>query len=221
MLATMPAHDDIEQHGQRIARQVRLDAASAVLSARLDSGISQQTAGRAAGMSRAQFGRIERGEIAHLSVDQLCRAAAAVGLKVSLRTFPDGDPARDAGQLAILERFHQRLPSEALWRTEVPLPIRGDRRAWDGLVVLRRRRAGCECETRLRDAQSVERRLALKQRDGQVDIVLLIVPDTVGNRRFLDQHREQLRTLLPLDSRQVLDAFRRGELLEKSGIVIV
>jgi hypothetical protein len=49
-------------------------------------------------MSRAQFGRIERGEIANLSVDQLCRAAAAVGLKVALRTFPDGDPARDAGQ---------------------------------------------------------------------------------------------------------------------------
>jgi transcriptional regulator with XRE-family HTH domain len=200
---------------------MRLDVASAVLSARLDSGISQQAAGRAAGMSRAQFGRIERGEIASLSIDQLCRAAAAVGLKVSLRSFPDGDPARDAGQLAILERFRQRLPGDPLWRTEVPLPMPGDRRAWDGLLVLGRRRAGCECETRLRDAQSVEPRLALKLSDGQVDIVLLIVPDTVANRRFLDQHREQLRGLLPLDSRQVLDAFRRGDLPEKSGIVIV
>jgi len=87
--------------------------------------------------------------------------------------------------------------------------------------VLAYRRAGCECETRLRDAQAIERRLALKLRDGNVDIVLLIVPDTVANRRFLEQHREQLRGLLPLDSRQVLEAFRRGELPERSGIVIV
>ena len=82
-------------------------------------------------------------------------------------------------------------------------------------------RAGCECETRLRDVQALERRLTLKQRDGDVDIVLLVVADTTANRRFLDLHREQLRGLLPLDSRQVLDAFRRGELPEKSGIVIV
>lgn len=217
----MPAHDDLLQHGQRVARQLRQEVAAAVLSARLDGGISQLTAGRAAGMSRAQFGRIERGEIASLSIDQVCRASAAVGLRASLRTFPDGDPARDAGQLAVLDRFRHRLPGDALWRTEVPLPIPGDRRAWDALLVLGRRRAGCECETRLRDAQAVERRLALKLRDGQVDILLLIIPDTVANRRFLALHREQLRGLLPLDSRQVLDAFRRGELPERSGIVIV
>lgn len=217
----VPAQDDIQQHGQRVARELRRDVASSLLTARLAGGISQQTAGRAAGMSRAQFGRIERGEIATLSIDQLCRAAAAVGLRVTLRTFPDGDAARDAGQLAILERFRRRLPSAAHWRMEVPLPIPGDRRAWDALIVLARRRAGCECETRLRDAQATERRLALKLRDGNVDIVLLIVPDTFANRRFLDQHREQLRGLLPLDSRQVLEAFRRGELPDRSGIVIV
>jgi hypothetical protein len=87
--------------------------------------------------------------------------------------------------------------------------------------VLGPRRAGCECETRLRDAQAIERRIALKLRDGRVDVVLLIVPDTAANRRFLEQHREQLRGLLPLDSRQVFEAFRRGELPERSGIVIV
>jgi hypothetical protein len=61
----------------------------------------------------------------------------------------------------------------------------------------------------------------LKERDGDVDIVLLVVADTTANRRFLEQHREELRGLFPLDSRQVLDAFRRGELPERSGIVIV
>jgi len=51
--------------------------------------------------------------------------------------------------------------------------------------------------------------------------VLLIVADTKSNRAFLEQHREHFRGLLPLDSRQVLDAFRRGVLPEESGIVIV
>ena len=89
------------------------------------------------------------------------------------------------------------------------------------MAALRGRRAGSELETRLHDVQALERRLALKQRDGGVDIVLLVVADTTANRRFLEQHREQFRDLLPLDSRQVLDAFRRGVLPEKSGIVIV
>lgn len=101
------------------------------------------------------------------------------------------------------------------------MPIPGDRRAWDGVAALRGRRAGSELETRLSDVQALQRRVALKQRDGNVDIVLLVVADTTANRHFLEQHREQLRGLLPLDSRQVLDAFRRGELPEKSGIVIV
>ena len=63
--------------------------------------------------------------------------------------------------------------------------------------------------------------MTLKQRDGAVDIILLVVADTAANRHFLEHHRDQLRALLPLDSRQVLDAFRRGELPERSGIVIV
>ena len=101
------------------------------------------------------------------------------------------------------------------------MPIPGDRRAWDGVAAVRGRTAGSELETRLNDVQALQRRVTLKERDGDVDIVLLVVADTTANRRFLEQHREQLRTLLPLDSRQVLDAFRRGELPEKSGIVIV
>jgi hypothetical protein len=138
-----------------------------------------------------------------------------------VKSYPDGDPARDAAHLALGERFRRRLPPNATWRTEVPIPIPGDHRAWDGVAGLRGRRAGSELETRLHDVQALERRLTLKQRDGDVDIVLLVVSDTTANRQFLEQHREQLRGLLPLDSRQVLDAFRRGAFPEKSGIVIV
>ena len=217
----MPARDEPQRHARRVARHIATAIGSEILAARLDSGISQTTAGTAAGMSHAQFGRIERGGLPGLTIDQASRAAAAVGLRLVMRTYPDGDPARDAAQLAALERFKARLPAEAMWRTEVPLPIPGDRRAWDAMVELHGRRAGCECETRLRDAQALERRSALKARDGGVDLIILVVADTKSNRAFLELHREQLRGLLPLDSRQVLDAFRRDELPEKGGIVIV
>ncbi len=61
-------------------------------------------------MSRSQYGRVERGELNLLSIEQACRAAAAVGLELSVKTFPNGDPVRDAGQLRLLERFRALLP---------------------------------------------------------------------------------------------------------------
>lgn len=172
-------------------------------------------------MSHAQLGRLERGVLKTISLDQLSRAAAALGLRVSVRLYPDGDPVRDAGQLAVLERFQGRLPSGVSWRTEVPLPIAGDRRAWDGVASSAGRRIGCEVETRPRDVQALERRLALKARDGDVDCVLLILAETRHNRQFLDLHRSQLRTLLPLDSRAVLATMAAGRLPAASGIVVL
>ena len=106
-------------------------------------------------MSHAQFGRIERGVLTNLTLDQTCRAAAVVGLRITLRTWPDGDPVRDAGQLALLGRFRGHLPPGASWRTEVPLPVPGDRRAWDAVIGLAGRRAGCEAETSIRDIQAL------------------------------------------------------------------
>jgi transcriptional regulator with XRE-family HTH domain len=217
----MPARNDPSQLGRRLAHRIRSETAEAILTARLDAGISQATAGSVAGMSHAQFGRIERAELRDLTFEQACRAAAAVGLRLSVRTYPDGDPARDGPQLALLERFRRRLPRECRWSTEVPLPMAGDRRAWDGVAELRGQRAGCEAETHPRDVGALERRLSLKLRDGGVDILILILADTVGNRRLLEAHREALRPLLPLDSRQVLASLRSDHLPSAGGIVVL
>jgi hypothetical protein len=69
--------------------------------------------------------------------------------------------------------------------TEVALPIDGDRRAWDAMIVGAGWRVGVEAETVLDDIQAVERRLALKRRDGDVDHVILLVADTRRNRLAL------------------------------------
>ena len=64
---------------------------------------------RAADMSHTQFGRIERGELGNLTVDQ-ARGRQQQSACASLKTYPDGDPARDADIWRSLERFHRRLP---------------------------------------------------------------------------------------------------------------
>ncbi len=173
------------------------------------------------GMSHAQWGRIERGALSSLSIEQASRAAAVVGLRLSVKLYPVGDPLRDAAQRGLLERFRRHVPDGAQWGTEVPLPIPGDQRAWDALIGLHGRRAGCEAETRLLDLQALERRLALKLRDGDVDVLILLVSDTHANRRMLEAHREDLRVLLPLDGRQILAGLHAGHLPAENGLIVL
>jgi hypothetical protein len=172
-------------------------------------------------MSHAQFGRIERAELDELTIDQAARACAAVGLRLIVKAVPGGDPALDAGQLALLGRLRRELPIGVQLQTEVPLPIPGDQRAWDGFLRLGTSRVGIEAEARIRDVQAVDRRCALKRRDGQVELVVLLVADTASNRRTLEAHREDLRSSFPLDTRAILAALRLGQTPPGSGIVVL
>jgi hypothetical protein len=172
-------------------------------------------------MSHAQFGRIERAELDELTLDRAGRTCAAVGLRLIVKAVPGGDPALDAGQLALLDRFRRNLSPTVRMTTEVPLPIPGDRRAWDGFIRIDGVAISVEAEARIRDAQAVDRRCALKRRDGGVDIVVLLIADTRANRRMLALHREALRSGFPFDTRQVLDALRAGRKPAGSGIVVL
>jgi hypothetical protein len=148
-------------------------------------------------------------------------AAASVGLRFNGRAYPDGDPVRDEAHTRLLQRFRDVLPAATPWRLEVPLPIAGDRRAWDAQCVLARTTIGIEAEMRLFDLQALDRRIALKRRDGGLGIVLLLIADTHANRRHLHDHREQLRPSFPLDTRAVLAAVRLGRAPAVSGLVVL
>src|SRR5439155_4521603 len=188
--------------------------------ARVGSGLSQAAVGRAAGMSHAQVGRIERARISGVSVDQLCRLSAALGMEISVRFYPGSDPLRDAAHAALLERLRGRLHPSLGWRLEVPLPIERDRRAWDALVVGAGRTA-IEAETRLTDAQAIARKVSLKKRDGRVDRVVLLIAGTIGNRRALSACREGLRLDFPLDTGEILASLGAGQQPRASGIVVL
>ncbi len=225
---SVPTHDWAMTSRVRAAAEaaadgarIRLDGGREVRNARLGLGISQAAAGARVGMSRAQFGRIERAELGGLTIDQLARASRAVGLRLMVRSMPGDDPAIDAGQLALLNWLRRLLPVAIPMRTEVPLPFSGDRRAWDGILGHPPDLVAVEAEARIRDVQAVERRCALKQRDGRVERVILLVAATASNRAMLNLHREALRTRFPLDGRAILADLRGGRLPGRSGILVL
>ena len=178
--------------------------------------------GQAVGMSRSQVGRLVRREIPDVTVKQICRLHAAVGLTDTMRAFPAGDPLRDAGQVRLLDQARRRVSSTIAWRVERGVDRIGDLRAWD--VALDGH--GCvdaiEAITRFGDAQAIQRRAMLKLRDdASVQHLFLVIADTRLNRAALAECREAMRTDLPLDTRAVLQALGEGRCPGASGIVIV
>jgi len=176
----------------------------------MTAGLSQRDVGRAVGMSHSQVSRIERGELAYVTMDQLARLAVAVGLELSVRVYPAADPIRDAAHVRLLERLRRQLHPSLSWRTEVAIPIAGDLRAWDAIVGGRNWRVAIEAETRIGDAQALQRRLARKVRDGGVEHVTLLVGDTARNREALAGSGGGLAAMFPGSARAVLEALRNG-----------
>jgi transcriptional regulator with XRE-family HTH domain len=211
------ALDDARRRAERLRAELGHD----LREVRIGAGLSQAVVARAARLSPAQVSRIERADLPRVALDDLIRLAAVLGLKLSARAYPAGDPIRDSAQHALLERLRSRLHPSLAWRIEVPLPISGDLRAWDGAIRGQEFVVGVEAETRLHDVQAIARRLALKKRDGGIDHMILLVSDTRHNRLALAASRELLRADLPGDTRALLRALSAAEDPGASGIVIL
>src|SRR3954451_5502762 len=119
--------------------------------ARRGSGLSHDAVAAACGISGSAAWRIERGVTRAVDLRTLACLGSAVGVDVRLQVSPAGDPIRDAGQIRLLDRLRRRLHPALVWRTEVPLPIEGDRRAWDALIRGPGWLVGVEAETMLDD----------------------------------------------------------------------
>ena len=192
--------------------------------ARVGAGLSLRFVGARIGRSPTQVMRIERGLVPEVSVRQLARIGAVVGLDVRTRAYPGGDPVRDIAQVRLLQRLKARLGPDLVLRAEVPLPIEGDLRAWDAEITGAKPnpwRARVEAETNIADGQALERRLALKLRDDPGGHLILLVSDTRSNRAALRSMGVGLRELLPLETRAILTALAAGRDLGMSGIVIL
>jgi transcriptional regulator with XRE-family HTH domain len=208
------AAEDARRQVSRLAAELR--------DARLEAGLSIADVARGAGLSPSQASRLERGLTITPTVEQLGRAWAPLGMRLSIRAFPAGSPVRDRAQVALLRRFELCLGPPLRLRREIPLPIEGDRRAWDGMIDGDGPPFFIEGESHIRDVQAVERKLRLRLRDdARASVVLLVATRSDHNRRIIAEHRESIRDLLPMDGAPILRALRAGRRPPASGIVLI
>jgi transcriptional regulator with XRE-family HTH domain len=172
--------------------------------------LSQAFVAHASGLSQSQVSRIERGVLATLSIEQLCRIASVIGLDLSVKLYPGGAPLRDQGQTNLIDRFRPHVGPPLGLRAEVPVPIDGDRRAWDLQIVGAPKLIGLEAETRIVDCQALQRRIALKARDSNIERVILLVSDTRANRAAIRAAEASFREMFPVPARDALRALREG-----------
>ena len=151
----------------------------------------------------------------------LARHGAAVGLKLHARFYPIGAGLRDAAQLDLIRRLRLRIGDRWRWQLEAPLNIAGDLRAFDVLLRGADTTVAIEAITRLRDAQAQLRAAALKQRDGQVKRLIVLVRATHHNRAALGSAADVLATIFPLGSRATMAALLAGEDPGENGIVLL
>jgi transcriptional regulator with XRE-family HTH domain len=216
----MPTRDRPADRGDRTARAAARRLAEELRRARRGAGLSQAITAEGAGISRSWLSRVERGLSPDIPLVVFARVGAVVGPTVALKAFPDGDAIRDAAHARLLERFRRRLHPGLKWRTEVPLPIPGDKRSWDGVVGGAGWQDAVEAETGVDDAQALERRVMLKRRDGGMDHVILVIADTRRNRDALAEAPAAFAAF-PLRTRQILASLRAGRHPGGSGIVLL
>jgi transcriptional regulator with XRE-family HTH domain len=210
--------------GSRLARNDLLTIGTDLRTARLMAGKTLRDVGRATGMSYSQVGRVERAVLPSVTLRQLARIGAVVGLDVRVRAYPGPTPLRDAGQVALMDRLRERLAPTLTMRTEVPLPIDGDLRAWDAAIAGFEPAAAplhTEAETRLYDAQGQLRRIALKARDAGVDTVLLVLADTPRNRAAVRAAGAMITDAYPVPPRAALASLASGRHPGGSALVFV
>jgi transcriptional regulator with XRE-family HTH domain len=206
----MPPRERAADRGARTGRQIVARLCEELRTRRLATSLSQAAVAKALGISRSKYGRMERDKAPAVSVVELARALAVVGLELSGRAYPSGSPVRDQGHLSVLERFQALLHEALRWRTEVPFPNVGDMRSWDGLISGDGVLVGVECEMRPTDWQELDRRIHQKKRDGAVDHVILLMPDTRSNRLFIRDHATAIAAAFPIPGQDALAALRAG-----------
>jgi hypothetical protein len=207
--------------GTRRGREFVLQVGRELRSARVDRALTLVEVGAAPSISAAECSRIERGLAPSVRLVTLSQYSAIVGLDLSVRTFAGGEPIRDAGQAPLAARFQGLLHRTLAWRSEVPLPRLGDARAWDGMITGSNWRYGVELESAPHDGQALARRIELKQRDGMVDGVILVLPRTRRTREFVAAAAPVLGPNFPVPGPRALELLRAGVCPGGNAIVVI
>lgn len=202
-------------------RRLQAELVSELREARLARGLRQEDVARVVATSRSQISRVEHASAKQLTVPDLARHGAAVGLRLHARFYPAGGGLRDAAQLDLLRRFRARIGDRWRWQLEAPIPIPGDLRAFDALLRNGDTTIAVEAITRLRDAQAQLRAATAKQRDGEATRLVMLIKASHANRTALASAADVLATSFPLGTRTILAALAGGDDPGENGIVLL
>ncbi len=187
---------------REIGREVRV--------ARILSGMTQSQVAAILHTSTSHVSRVEHGLIKGITLTQLFRHAAIVGLKPYIKLFPLVARPMDHAQLALFTRFRERIGNAWQVIVEAPMPIVGDLRACDALLSI----PGCRCVveviTRLADLQAQLRSARRKVRDLEADRLIFVVLGTETNRRALRDAGRAVDDAFPLRTKAALARLAEG-----------
>lgn len=217
MVAKQRAVDRGTARGRDLMRLIGLE----IRLARTRLALSIAAVAREAGISVSELSRIERARAAWVSLMVLARLCAIVGLDLSARAYPGGPPIRDARHTRLLNKLRALLGTALRWAAEVPLAGAGEQRAWDALIRGGGWRYGVECELNPIDDQALIRRLALKERDGMVDGVILLLPDTRQTRAFRREFAEVRAAQFPIAAGVALTRLGAGVPPGGNAVIII
>ena len=219
----MATADRTYERGERRGWKALASFAEEIRERRVELGLSQASVAAAARISRPRYTKTEAARVSSLTILEAARIGSVLGLDLSVRVYPGGDPLRDGASARRLEALGSRVARPLRFRLEVPLPATGDypeQRAWDAEVRGAGLRTTFEFEMRIRDAQAVERRITLKRRDDPPDQFVLLIAATRHNRRVLADHPRFFADLPRLRPSTVFRALEAGR-HPPSGLVLV
>lgn len=216
----MPTRESLRARGARQVATTRQRIGDDARVLRLASGLSQDRLAEAAGVSRDWLADLEHGRLRHVDLRRVTLVFACLGQKLVVKAYPTGAGLRDAGQLRLLARFNARIAPTWQRVAESIMPLPGDLRAWDELLI-GGVRIGVEAETRPSDLQATGRDMALKLRDSHADRMILLLADTHRNRALVRANVAALRQTFPLDTRSTLAALAAGRDPAANGLVLL
>lgn len=194
----------------RLGRWLLADMARELRLARHAAGLRQADIARLLGTSTSHVCRVEHAQILTLSIPELARHAAAVGLKPYVKVFPLGRRLLDEPQIRLLGRLRARLHPSWTWETELPIPLPGDLRSGDCRIST----PGCsiliEAYTRFSDYQAQTASAARKKRDLAADRLILLLAATHANRRSIAQAAAVADGSFPIGTKAALAALSDG-----------
>jgi transcriptional regulator with XRE-family HTH domain len=206
----MANRQSVIRDATQLGRWLLRDVGRELRVARLTSGMTQAQVARMLGTDRSRVSRIEGGLVVTLGIVAVARHAAIVNLKPWLRLFPVASRPLDKPQLDLFARFRDRIASTWQVIIEAPMPIAGDLRAADALLIT----PGCRCMveiiTRLADFQAQVRAARLKQRDINADRLILVIGANTTNRRALQAAGSAGSSAFPIGTKAALRALAAG-----------